>query len=105
MPRAEPVRSAPTPPYRGTPMSLWSRWFRTVKPLARRRLLQMQVLEERTSPTDVFRSIDGTNNNLAHPTWGSAGVDLIRVAPPAYSDGISVPAGSTRPSAREISNV
>src|SRR6185436_19500133 len=49
-------------------------------------------------------SIDGTGNNLANPTWGSAGVDLLRLAPAAYADGLSAPAGADRPSAREISN-
>src|SRR5262249_21927998 len=52
----------------------------------------------------AFRTIDGTDNNLDHPEWGSAGVDLLRVAPAAYDDGISTPAGADRPSAREISN-
>jgi hypothetical protein len=50
-------------------------------------------------------SIDGTGNNLTNPTWGSTGVDLLRTAPAAYTDGVSSPAGTDRPSAREISNV
>jgi hypothetical protein len=41
---------------------------------------------------------------LANPTWGSAGVDLLRIAPAMYADGISVPGGAARPSARVISN-
>jgi peroxidase len=49
-------------------------------------------------------SIDGTGNNLLHPKWGSAGVDLLRNAVADYSDGISSPAGSHRPSARAVSN-
>ncbi len=76
-------------------MNAWARWLRRAAPPARdRRRLQLQLLEERTSPTDLFRSIDGTGNNLAHPTWGTAGTDLIRIAP----------AGADRPSARVISN-
>ncbi len=55
------------------------------------------------TPASV-RSIDGTGNNLAHPTWGSTGVDLLRQGPAAYADKISTPAGANRPSAREISN-
>jgi hypothetical protein len=51
-----------------------------------------------------FRSIDGTGNNLQNPDWGSAGVDLLRIAPAAYGDGVSSPAGADRPSARVISN-
>jgi peroxidase len=52
----------------------------------------------------AIESINGTGNNLQNPTWGSAGVDLLRIAPAAYTDGISSPAGADRPSARAISN-
>ena len=75
---------------------------------------QLQALEDRrllsgsvsTTTTSTgagafdVRSIDGTGNNLAHPDWGSAGVDLLRIAPAAYADGVSTPAGADRPSAR-----
>ena len=66
-----------------------------------------ESLETRTLMAADLRSIDGTGNNLANPSWGSAGTDLIRKAPAAYADGISAPVvGSpARPSAREISNV
>jgi peroxidase len=50
------------------------------------------------------RSIDGTDNNQTNTDWGSTGVDLLRIAPAAYGDEISSPAGDDRPSAREISN-
>ena len=57
------------------------------------------------------RTIDGTMNNLANPDWGAATdpgagryVQLRRVAPSDYGDGISTPAGASRPSAREVSN-
>jgi hypothetical protein len=56
-----------------------------------------------TTPGEV-RSIDGTGNNLANTELGSAGEQLLRVAPADYADGISTPAGEDRPSAREISN-
>jgi hypothetical protein len=49
-------------------------------------------------------TLDGALNNLKHTTWGIAGADLMRLAPADYSDGVSMPAGSTRPSARLISN-
>lgn len=65
----------------------------------------LESLEQRTLLSAEFRTIDGTGNNLANPAWGSAGSDLLRTAPAAYGDGISTPAGSNRPSAREISNV
>lgn len=50
-------------------------------------------------------SANGTGNNAANSTWGSAGSDLLRIAPAGYADGLSAPAGADRPSAREISNV
>jgi hypothetical protein len=61
-------------------------------------------LEERASPTSVYRSIDGTGNNVANPTWGATSTDLIRIAPAAYADGVSTPGGASRPSARVVSN-
>ena len=47
-------------------------------------------------------SIDGTGNNVANPTWGSVGTDLLRTAPAQYADGLSQPSGSNRPSARSL---
>jgi len=48
--------------------------------------------------------IDGAGNNAAHPSWGSAGADLLRLSPVAYADGVSAPAGTDRPNARAVSN-
>ena len=53
---------------------------------------------------DPVATLDGKLNNLSHTTWGTAGVDLLRFSPAAYGDGLSSPAGATRPSARAISN-
>ncbi|MFO1023087.1 MAG: peroxidase family protein [Planctomycetales bacterium] len=53
----------------------------------------------------TYRTYDGTGNNVANQQWGSTAEDLLRKAAAAYSDGISTPAGATRPSARQISNV
>lgn len=50
------------------------------------------------------RTIDGTSNNLIHPEWGSTEEPMLRLAPPAYSDGVGSPAGADRPSPRAISN-
>ncbi len=55
----------------------------------------------------VFRSIDGSGNNIGNPTWGDAGSQLLRVAAPVYDDGQSIPRGgdpSSLPNARAISN-
>ena len=44
-----------------------------------------------------YRTFDGTNNNLEHPWWGSAGSHLLRGAGGAhYADGISAIGGSGR---------
>lgn len=58
-----------------------------------------------TSPVVAqYRTIDGTGNNVANPTWGAANIELLRQGPSAYSDGVSSLAGATRPSPRLISN-
>ena len=80
-------------------------WNRLLRPkakargpaLARRRRcrLSLEALEVRCVPDAGFRSITGYGNNIANPTFGAAGADLIRIAPSAYADGISAPAGQT----------
>lgn len=57
-----------------------------------------------TPAAPAVRSYDGTGNNVAHPAWGSDGQTLLRLAPAAYADGVSAPAGASRPSARAVSN-
>src|SRR5690242_14967868 len=76
--------------------------FASFEQLEVRQFLAVNVAA--TAAGATVRSVDGTGNNLAHPTWGSTGVDLLRQGPAAYADGKSAPAGSNRPSAREISN-
>lgn len=51
-----------------------------------------------------IRSIDGTGNNPIDPMLGSAGVDLVRISPAVYDDGVWDPPGDDRPSPRVISN-
>lgn len=62
-----------------------------------------------TAPAAVFplefRSIDGHGNNLQHDAWGAAEVAMLRTMAEDYADGIGVPAGGNRPSARVISNL
>ena len=76
-----------------------------VEPLEARTLLAVDALGLLVSqaPQSSY-SFNGTGNNVANPGWGSAGSDLLRLAPADYGDGISTPAGSDRPGAREISN-
>lgn len=52
-----------------------------------------------------YRTYNGTGNNLANPAWGTAGSLYLRErAHTYYADGLSSPAGTSRPSARAISN-
>jgi hypothetical protein len=55
-----------------------------------------------TTAAPEFRTLDGSGNNLAHPTWGEAGTPYARLTAPNYADGI----GSMRsgPGARFVSN-
>ena len=68
--------------------------------------LNLMALEERAVPAVLgpFYSVDGSGNNTANPAWGQTGTDYIRIAPAAYADGVSTPAGADLPSARAISN-
>jgi len=67
---------------------------------------------EAVPPVPEYRDVTGNGNNVANPTWGNAGENLIRdlttpnndVALSDYDDGISTTAGMNRPSARAISN-
>jgi len=55
----------------------------------------------------VYRTIDGSGNNIVNPSWGKPGQQLFRIASSDYEDGISIPRGgdpSTLSSARMISN-
>jgi hypothetical protein len=64
----------------------------------------IEPLEQRCMMASDVQSIDGTGNNLANPAWGSTSVALLRLSAAGYGDGLSTPAGVTRPSARAISN-
>src|SRR3954451_20745010 len=49
-----------------------------------------------------WRTLDGSANDLAHPNWGRSGTPYVRVANPAYADGVAAMAAG--PSPRYISN-
>lgn len=52
-----------------------------------------------------YRTVDGYGNNETHPEWGAAQALLLRgVSGSHYADGLSEMAGSSRPSARAVSN-
>lgn len=52
-----------------------------------------------------YRTINGANNNLQNPTWGSAKTNLQRVSTNGYADGVYLPGGANRPNPRQISNM
>jgi hypothetical protein len=64
----------------------------------------LESLETRCLLDSGFRSITGFGNNIADPTLGEAGTDLLRISPVAYADGISVPSQPNLLSPRQISN-
>jgi hypothetical protein len=49
-----------------------------------------------------FSSLDGGGNNVAHPEWGRAGTNYLRVGPARYADGRSAMVAGPNP--RFISN-
>lgn len=51
-----------------------------------------------------FASLDGSGNHPFHASWGTVGSTQLRMAPAEYADGVSEPAGASRPGPREISN-
>ncbi len=53
----------------------------------------------------TLEPINGSANNAANPSWGTAGTDLLRVSPVAYADGISSPSLPNNPSARVVSDL
>lgn len=55
-----------------------------------------------------LRSYDGKGNNLAHPEWGSAGSNLLRISPVGYADGLGqlmAVRGDLNPNPRLVSNL
>jgi len=50
-----------------------------------------------------FRTIDGSNNNLADPTMNQTDTDFARVGPANFADGFN--AMTSGPNPREISNI
>src|SRR5262249_48504856 len=64
--------------------------------------------KDRNSPPAqraAYRPIDEVGNNVANPTLGAAGTDLLRISPAAYADGISAPSLASNPGARVISDI
>ncbi len=58
-----------------------------------------------TLSAQEYRTIDGTNNNTTHPTWGAANHEIQKWVTNGYEDGISSPGGTARPNPRLLSNI
>jgi len=68
--------------------------------------LQVELLEARCVPSVTgYRPINEVGNNVANPTAGTAGTDLIRLTPAEYADGVDAPSLPQDPSARLISDI
>ena len=52
----------------------------------------------------IFRTIDGSGNNLAHGNMNAAGADFVRLGPANFADGVST-MFTDLPNARDISNI
>ena len=76
-----------------------------IEQLESRSMMSVNPVGAPPAPLLPAESINGIGNNVAHPTWGSTGQDLLRVSPAAYGDGISTPSGADRPGARLVSNL
>jgi peroxidase len=55
--------------------------------------------------TIEYRTFDGSNNNVENPTWGKSDIAFLRKAEAGYVLDGQTPPGSSRPSARIISNL
>ncbi len=64
----------------------------------------IESLEVRLALAADVESLDGTGNNLLHPTWGSDNTQLLRIARLNTATAFPRPAGTDCP-AREVSNV
>jgi hypothetical protein len=71
-----------------------------------RRQLALEPLETRCLLSGSgYRPIAEVANNVANPTWGTAGTDLVRLTPTYYANGYNSPSLAQDPSARLVSNI
>lgn len=63
----------------------------------------LQVMASCKGIDTRYRSHSGKCNNALHPTWGAAMEAYVRLLPPEYADGVSLPK-TDLPSARDVSS-
>nr|XP_050845727.1 peroxidasin-like isoform X1 [Vespula vulgaris] len=63
----------------------------------------LKIMSECKKIDPRYRTHTGRCNNVLHPTWGAALEAYIRLLPPEYQDGVSLPR-TDLPSAREVSS-
>ncbi|XP_064483385.1 chorion peroxidase-like [Ornithodoros turicata] len=83
--------------------------LRDVEEVNKYRPICKKLYEVGCDPSYPYRSLDGTCNNLRHPTWGKTMSCMPRILAPAYDDGLSTPrsrmsSGRPLPNPRELSN-
>ena len=106
------VFARPTPPGTAIPGEPIRYMRRTIAPQRGHRgsvpvltaLASVLVFSTALAAAGDWRTIDGTNNHATDPEMGAAETPLARLAGHMYGDFVSAPAGTDRPSAREISN-
>ena len=73
--------------------------------LALEKLEDRIVLSAKSFLAAVYRPIDEVGNNVAHPNWGVAGADLLRLSPAAYTNGYNSPSLAQDLGPRLISDI
>ncbi|KAH6922827.1 hypothetical protein HPB50_019415 [Hyalomma asiaticum] len=69
--------------------------------VAMRKDLCGRLYPSNCNPSDPYRTLDGSCNNIEHPSWGKALSCHSRIAPPVYLDGErTAAAGIPRPGYR-----
>lgn len=66
--------------------------------------LLITVLGVASLNAQEIRAIDGSNNNLNHPEWGSVDAPLVQFTSVGFADQIAMPGGEGRPNPRAVSN-
>ncbi|XP_023338409.1 chorion peroxidase isoform X2 [Eurytemora carolleeae] len=93
--------------FRGVLCILFLQLFHQIQPQTLRTCFLSPRPTSVCDPTERYRTITGSCNNIDNPTWGMPGSQLHRLVSSAYSDGIGEPRGGynsrTLPNPRYLS--